>query len=155
MRLSDYTVVYGSIETATHILIQKLDNNNQSEYYSRNVQNKFTTSLHEATYFTFADFVNKGFHEIINHTKPLEKTDIIFCNPNTKTSLTQYELSKIIKSNEPSIQTFVEIITVIKDSVIPQKDVIAKLLNEKSLHHKWIKHLLWIHTYANFKKKKN
>lgn len=153
MRLSDYTVIYGSIETATHILIQKLDNNNQSEYYSRNVQNKFTTSLNEATYFTFADFVDKGFHEIINHTKPLEKVDVIFCELNKNKTFTKQNITTIIQSQNPLIETFAEIVTIIKDSIIPQKVVINKILNKPPLQIRWLKHLLWIAHYGNISKK--
>ena len=61
MRLSDYTVVYGSIETATHILIQKLDNNNQSEYYSRNVQNKESSFVTRSSHGVIGLDFNKGF----------------------------------------------------------------------------------------------
>lgn len=153
MKLSDYTVIYGSIKTATHILIQKSNDNNQLEYYSRDVKNKFTTSLDKATYFTFADFVDNDFHEIINYTQPLEKIDIICCNLINNKSLTQKDISNIIQSNNPSIETFAEIVTIIKESVVPQKDVITKILNEPPLHIRWLKHLLWINTYVNLKKK--
>lgn len=84
MRLSDPILVYGNLDTATHILIQKNEIDEINSFYSPQENSRkicyYTKHPEDAQYFDIKNFVEKDFHEIIENTHPSDKINVILCN---------------------------------------------------------------------------
>ena len=84
MRLSDPILVYGNLDTATHILVQKNEIDENNSFYSPQENSGkicyYTKHPEDAQYFDIKNFVEKDFHEIIENTHPSDKINVILCN---------------------------------------------------------------------------
>ena len=138
MRLSDPILVYGDPTTATHILVQMKDTENDDLFYSpREINNQivyYTKLPEKAKYFNIKNFAEQDFHEIIENIYPNEQINIIFCdfankNPN---DISREDINNYVSYEQPQIyDSFSTFLIELQDEFTTQRERINSILRMK------------------------
>lgn len=138
MRLSDPILVYRNPTTATHILVQMKDTENDDLFYSpREINNQivyYTQFPEKAKYFNIKNFAEQNFHDIIENIYPNEQINIIFCdfankNPN---DISRENIHDYISYEQPQIYDSFSIFLIeLQDEFTTQRERIDSILRMK------------------------
>ena len=138
MRLSDPILVYGEPSTATHILVQMKDTENDDLFYSpREINNQriyYTQFPEKAKYFNIKNFAEYDFHEIIENIHPSEQINIIFCDFANKNpdDISQDDIHNYISYKQPQIYDSFSIFLIeLQDKFTTQRERIDSILRMK------------------------
>lgn len=140
MRLSDPILVYGNLDTATHILVQKNEIDENNSFYSPQENSGkicyYTKHPEDAQYFDIKNFVEKDFHEIIENIHTSEQIDIIFCNFNDENPniIVRNKIYDYISYEQHQIyDSFSTFLIELQDKFITQRERIDSILRVKNL----------------------
>ena len=138
MRLSDPILVYGNPTTATHILVQMKDTENDDLFYStQEIKNQivyYTQFPEKAKYFNIKNFAEQDFHEIIENIYPNEQINIIFCNFADKNpnDISREDIHNYISYEQPQIyDSFSTFLMELQDKFTTQRERIDSILRMK------------------------
>jgi hypothetical protein len=138
MRISDPILVYGEPSTATHILVQMKDTENDDLFYSpREINNQriyYTQFPEKAKYFNIKNFAEYDFHEIIENIHPSEQINIIFCDFANKNpdDISQDDIHNYISYKQPQIYDSFSIFLIeLQDKFTTQRERIDSILRMK------------------------
>lgn len=138
MRLSDPILVYGNPTTATHILVQMKDTENDDLFYSpRKINNQivyYTQFPEKAKYFNIKNFAEQDFHEIIENIYPNEQINIIFCDFANKkpNDISREDIHNYISYEQPQIYDSFSIFLIeLQDEFTTQRERIDSILRMK------------------------
>lgn len=138
MRLSDPILVYGNPTTATHILVQMKDTENDDLFYStREINNQivyYTQFPEKAKYFNIKNFAEQYFHDIIENIYPNEQINIIFCDFANKkpNDISQEDIHDYISYEHPQIYDSFSIFLIeLQDEFTTQRERIDSILRMK------------------------
>lgn len=138
MRLSDPILVYGNPTTATHILVQMKDTENDDLFYSpRRINNQivyYTQFPEKAKYFNIKNFAEQDFHEIIENIYPNKQINIIFCDFANKkpNDISREDIHNYISYEQPQIYDSFSIFLIeLQDEFTTQRERIDSILRMK------------------------